>query len=133
MFLGFWAEDQILLTIAFGLFWIPSFVLIGIDVPLIADNPGIQYPTGHNITTSYNETYTYAKNLTGADNEVNLEHSYKTEQEASEFIYTTYHNRIYGILLMFVSVFGMVLSVGSMGGVTGYEGPNRINWKRFYK
>lgn len=123
LFLGFWTQDEIIQTIAFGILWIPAFAISGINAPIIDDTPGIQYIHGFNSTT----TYTYDTNTTGQNDDI------LSTQESHTPITQTYHNRLYGILLIFASVFGMILSVASMRGVNDYEGPSTINWRRFWK
>lgn len=143
LFLGFWTDDQSVQVLAWIILWIPAYVLSGINAPLVNDTPGVQYPDGENTTLSFNETYVYGDNYTGyhwdyvspspSVNDVNLFHRSRTEDSSTVINYSTYENRIYGILLLFVFVFGMVFSLGEIRGTKESDGPPSVNWRRYWK
>lgn len=111
LIVGYWTEDQIIMTLGWLLMWFPSFALSGLPFPTA--DPGIQYPAGTNTTTTY--AYNTSMNLI------------RTEETMTD-TYAEYHHRLLGILLLFVSVMGLVLTLLDMRNTEEGDGPPRLNW-----
>ena len=109
LFFGYKSDDQILLTLSFIILILPAWALTGFDVPLVHDNPGIQYTAGENTTTTYSYNNT---TLTATTEETND-------------TYTTYKNRTWGLLLLFAMIAGFWLAITNIRN-TGEGGMPRI-------
>lgn len=114
LFYGAYNDDSTFLVMGFAFLLIPAWSLAGVNVPLITDNPGVQYTNGST------QTYAYATNTT-------------IDAITTSNSYATYHNRTFGFALLIVAVMGMWMAITGLNN-TGNDARAmpRINW-RFYR
>jgi len=96
--LGLYFEDAVFQVIGFIFLILISLTLTGVAVT------GIEYTDGTDTTTTYSYT-----SINGTDQINNT-------VTASSDTYQEYNNKIYGVMLLFVAVFGMIFSISDMRG-----------------
>jgi hypothetical protein len=117
LFYGHRADDPTLLVLGWAFLWIPAWGLSGFSVPLITGEPGIQYVNG----TTTDSVFVMDPNGV-------LESS--TEVMSHE--YASYHNRLYGLGMLFIAVMGLWMSITDFKNTPSNAASlPRIRWGRY--